>query len=167
MRRILLAAALMALGCEDFLGRNPTSSQSPAPTTAKIEVTVVPDPIPMTVTCASPPGEFCSGAIDPTVTIAETAGLGGHLNFVEIVVRNVTASKDESRVMLDSSAISRQVGTNRIEAMGRLAFRPVVTGYPVPASGPRPQLSIVLTVQFADDKGNVLTETARVNVVSS
>jgi hypothetical protein len=165
VKRILLAAALLACGCEDFLGRSPTDTKSPAPTSAKIQVTVVPDPIPMTVTCSSPPGEFCAGAIDPTVTIAETAGLGGHLNFVEIVVRNVTASKDETRVMLDSSAISRQVGTNRIEAMGRVAFRPVVTGYPVPASGARPQLSIVLTVQFADDKGNVLTETARANVV--
>ena len=165
MKRTVLALALLAFGCEDFLGRTPTSTKSPAPTTAKIELSVAPDPIPMTVTCPSPPGDFCAGSIDPTVTIAEKGGLGGHLNFVEIVVRNVTASKDESRVMLDSSAISRQVGTNRIEALGRVAFRPVVTGYPVPSSGTRPQLSIVLTVQFADDKGNVLTETARVNVV--
>ena len=167
MRRLALVAALLAFGCDDFLRRSPSPSPTPAATSAKIEVTVSPDPIPMTVTCPSPPGEFCAGSIDPTVTIAEKNGLGGHLNFVEIVVRNVSADKDESRVMLDSSAISRQVGTNRIEAMGRLAFRPVVTGYPVPVNGRRPQLSIVLTVQFADDKGNVLTETARANVVQN
>lgn len=162
---LTVLAALLLPACDTIFERSPAESLK-----GRIEITISPNPVPMVVTCPSPapggaPATVCFGSIDPTVTISEKGGVGGHLNFVEIVVRNATTGRDETKVTLDASAISRQVGTNRIEAFGRLAFRPVVTGYPVPAGVPRPQLLIVLTVQFADDKGNVLTETARVNVV--
>ena len=107
---------------------------------------------------------FCLASLSPTVTVAETAGLGGRIDSVEVTLRNVTLGRDESKVTLGSDWVARQAGTNRLEAKARIGFQPVVSGYPILASGPRPQLRIILGVQFVDDKNNTLFQSVQADL---
>ena len=119
-----------------------------------VTLNVAPDPLRLLVAC--PPGNTnCFGSLDATVTVAESAGLGGKIEFVDVILYNVTAAKNDSFVRLGSDWLRQQAGTDRVEANGRLALRPVIEGYPFPANQPRPQLEIRLGVRFTDDKGNV------------
>ena len=120
----------------------------------------------MKVECPAPTNPaFCLASFSPTVTVTETAGLGGRINSVEVTLRNVTLARDESKLTLDAAWVARQAGTNRLEGKAGIAFQPVVSGYPIPATGPRPQLRIVLGVQFIDDKNNTLFQSAQADLV--
>jgi hypothetical protein len=164
---IVLLLPVVLVACD--LAKNLTKSSSPPPpTSAHIEVTVAPTPVPVRIECPAPTNPaFCLASLSPTVTIKETGGLGGRIDSVEVTLRNVTAGRDESKVTLGSDALARQAGTNRLEAGAQLAVQPVVSGYPVPASGPRPQLRIIIAVQFTDDKGNVIFQSAQADLASS
>jgi hypothetical protein len=162
---LLVLLGLGAAGCD--IAKDLTKSSPPPPSSAHIELTITPSPVPVTVACPAPTNPaFCLASLSPTVTVAETAGLGGRIDSVEVTLRNVTLNRDESKVTLGSDWVARQAGTNRLEAHARIGFQPVVSGYPVPASGPRPQLRIVLGVQFTDDKGNVLFQSVQADLAS-
>ena len=144
---ILLAAALVT-GCRIHYEDPPVVEAS------VVTLTVAPDPLRMLVTC--PPGNTnCFASLDATVTVAETAGLGGRIEFVDVILYNIVTTRNDSFVRLGGDWLRQQAGTDRVEAMGRLAVRPVIEGYPFPANQPRPQLEIRLGVRFNDDKGNV------------
>jgi hypothetical protein len=118
-----------------------------------VTLAVAPDPLRLLVTC--PPGNTnCFGSLDATVTVAEGAGLGGRIEFVDVILYNVTMARNDSFIRLGADWLRQQVGTDRVEAGGRLAMRPVIEGYPFPAGQPRPQLEIRLGVRFLDDRGN-------------
>ena len=51
---------------------------------------------------------------------------------------------------------------DRVEPFGAIAFRPVVNNYPIPYG--RPNLAVILSVRFVDDKGNVLLPSVQINV---
>jgi hypothetical protein len=130
------------------------------PTLAVIGVAVAPDPLRLLVTC--PPGNTnCFGSLDATVTIAESGGLGGRVEFIDVIIYNVILARNESHVRLDTAWLRAQAGTDRIEANGRMALRPTVQGYPFPVGQP-PQLEIVLGVRFLDDRSNVVESVKRV-----
>ena len=130
---------------------------------AVVTVTVAPDPLRLLVTC--PPGNTnCFGSLDATVTLAENAGLGGRVEYVDVTLYNVITARNDSYIRLGPDWLRQQAGTDRIEANGRLAVRPVIQGYPFPVNQ-RPQLEIVLAVRFVDDRGNVLEPTRRVPLV--
>lgn len=157
--------ALAAVSCDWAKSTDPTPSPTPTPASAHIELTITPSPIPVKVDCPAPTNpDFCLASFSPRVTVQETAGLGGRINSVEVTLRNVTLAKDESKVTLDAAWVARQAGTNRLEAKAGIAFEPVVSGYPIPAAGPRPQLRIILAVQFVDDKNNTLFPTAQADL---
>ena len=133
------------------------------PTNAVIAVTVAPDPLRLLVTC--PPGNTnCFGSLDATVTIAESGGLGGRVEYVDVTLYNVIAARNDSQVRLGADYLRAQAGTDRIEGNGRMALRAVVEGYPFPVNQ-RPQLEIVLGVRFVDDMANVVETTRRVPLV--
>ena len=143
---ILLAAAL-ATGCQIHYEDPPQIEES------IVTLSVAPDPLRMLVTC--PPGNTnCFASLDATVTVTESAGLGGRIEFVDVILYNIVTAKNDSFVRLGADWLQAQAGTNRVEANGRLAVRPVVQGYPFPVGQP-PQLEIRLGVRFTDDKGNV------------
>ena len=155
MRTALAIIALAALtGCR-------VHYQDPVqPTLAVITVTVAPDPLRLLVTC--PAGNTnCFGSLDATVTIAESGGLGGRVDYVDVTVYNVILARNDSQVRLGSDWLRGQAGTDRIEANGRLALRPVIQGYPFPV-GHQPQLEFVLAVRFIDDRGNVVETNRRI-----
>jgi hypothetical protein len=158
MRTAVAIAALVALtGCHiNYV--DPVQ-----PTLAVITVTVVPDPLRLLVTC--PPGNTnCFGSLDATISITESGGLGGRVEYVDITVYNVILARNDSQIRWGSDLLRTQAGTDRIEANGRLALRPVVEGYPFPV-GTRPQLEFVLAVRFIDDRNNVVETTRRVPLV--
>ena len=130
------------------------------PTLAVITVTVAPDPLRLLVTC--PPGNTnCFGSLDATVTIAESGGLGGRVEFVDVTVYNVIHARNDSQIRLGADYLRANAGTDRIEGNGRLALRPTISGYPFPV-GSTLQLEFVLAVRFIDDRGNVVDQTRRI-----
>jgi len=156
VKRVLAAALALATlgGCRVHY---PDPVQ---PTLAVITVTVAPDPLRLLVTC--PPGNTnCFGSLDTTVTIAESGGLGGRVEYVEVTVYNVILARNDSQIRLEPDWLRTNAGTDRIEANGRMALRPVIEGYPFPV-GQQPQLEFVVAVRFIDDRGNVVEQSRRI-----
>ena len=161
---VVVLLAILATAC-DFAKTTTQPSPSPPPTSAHIELTITPAPVPVRVDCPAPTNPaFCLASLNPTVTVRETAGVGGHINSVEVTLRNVTLARDETKVTLGADWVARQAGTNRLEGKAGIGFQPVVSGYPVPAAGPRPQLRIILGVQFIDDKNNTLFQSVEADL---
>lgn len=150
----LSVAALLSGACQ---------VQKPNQATGAITITVEPNPVVIRVSCLAsvPPPEFCLAALDPTITVAETGGVGGRLELIDLIVRNTSTGTEEGRLSLDSTWIRTQAGTDRIEAGGRLAFRPVVSGYRV-RNGTVPLLVFTIAVRFVDDHGNIISQSQQV-----
>jgi len=162
---VVVLVATLATACDFAKTTTQPSPSPPPPTSAKIELTIAPSPVPVRVDCPAPTNPaFCLASFNPTVTVRETAGVGGRINSVEVTVRNVTLARDETKLTLDAAWVARQAGTNRLEAKAGIAFQPVVSGYPIPAAGPRPELWIILGVQFIDDKNNTLFQSAQADL---
>jgi hypothetical protein len=160
MRRALplLVLSLGLASCEDA----PT-----VPSSASVSITVTPTPVPVRLACqevppGQPPPPNCFISLDPTITISETAGVGGRLESIDVIVRDLGTGQDQTRLTLDRAWIVGQAGTDRVEAFGGIAFRPVVNNYPIPYG--RPNLAFLLSVRFVDDKGNVLLPSIQINV---
>jgi hypothetical protein len=155
MRTALAIIALAALTACRIHYEDPVQ-----PTLSVIAVTVAPDPLRLLVTC--PPGNTnCFGSLDATVTITEGGGLGGRVEYVDVTVYNIIFARNDSQIRLDANYLRANAGTDRIEANGRLALRPVIQGYPFPV-GQQPQLEFILAVRFVDDRGNVVETNRRV-----
>jgi hypothetical protein len=157
---ILLAAALPA--CEYF-DKGPSPVTRPSPGAAFLTIEVAPDPLKALWVCPTSDA-YCYGSLDSTVTVAETAGVGGRLDSVDFVARESLLGVELTTLHLGAEDIKAKAGTNRIEAMGKLAVRPIIEGYPVRNNVPRPKLNIDISVQATDDKGNVVKQNKRVPV---
>ena len=130
------------------------------PSLAVIALTVSPDPLRLLVTC--PAGNTnCFGSLDATATITESAGVGGRVDYMDVVLYNVITAHVDSQVRLGTDYLRQHAGTDRIEPNGLLSLRAVAEGYPFPVGHP-PQLELVLAVHFIDDRGNVLDTNRRV-----
>jgi hypothetical protein len=158
---VAFAATLPA--CEYF-EKGPTNpAPSPSPGTAALSISVAPDPLKVLWVC--PVGDtYCYGSLDSTVTVTETAGVGGRVDDVDFIVRDSLLGLELTKIHLSSADVQAKAGTNRIEAMGKLSVRPIIEGYPLKKDIPRPSLNIDITVQVTDDKNNVVKSTKRVPV---
>ena len=136
------------------------------PQSAQIAISVVPDPLRLLVVCpAGTPN--CFGSLDATVTVTESAGVGGRVTRIELILQDAILGITLEHETYDSTWLTTHVGTDRIEPRGALAVRPVVEGYPFPASAPRPSLAVTLNVTMVDDKGHTVTATKRVPLETS
>lgn len=160
-RGIAVTALIVAAGlsaCE-FFQKSPTApAASPRPTTAALDIAITPDPLKILWVCPLVDTN-CYGSLDSTITISETAGVGGLVDSVDFVARDSVLGVQLTQLHLSATDIKAKVGTNRIEPLGKLAVRPIIEGYPVPAKSPRPTLVIDVAVQMTDDKGNVVKKT--------
>jgi len=150
------------------LGLAACEDRTPVASSAVVMLTVTPTPVPVRLACpALVPGQptppNCFLSLDPTVTVSESAGVGGRLESLEVTVRDLATNQDQTHLTLDRDWIVGQAGTDRIDAFGSIAFRPVVNNYPIPYG--RPNLAVILGVRFVDDKGNVLSPSVQINVV--
>ena len=158
-----VAIALALPGCEYFDKGPTTPTASPSPGTAALSIAVAPDPLKILWVCPIA-DTYCFGSLDSTVTVTETAGVGGRVDNVDFTVRDALLGIELTTLHLSSDDIKAKAGTNRIEAMGKLAVRPIVEGYPVKKDIPRPSLNIDISVQMTDDKNNIVKQTKRVPV---
>ena len=161
MRRVLslLALVLSLAACEERVTE---------PSSASVSISVMPTPVPVRLACqelvpGQPPPPNCFISLDPTITISETAGVGGRVESIDVRVRDIATGQDQTQLTLDRAWLVGQAGTDRVEAFGSIAFRPVVNNYPIPYG--RPNLAVILSVRFVDDKGNVLVPIVQINVV--
>jgi hypothetical protein len=161
LRGAVAVAALLGLapGCEYVSKTTP-----PAPAGAEIAIAVAPDPLRVLWVCPPSDINYCYGSMDSTVTVSETAGVGARMDSVDFVVRDSVLGVDLTKLHLGSADIKAKAGTDRLEPLGRLAVRPIIEGYQVPSKQPRPKITIDITVQVTDDKGNVVKQTKRVPV---
>jgi hypothetical protein len=128
-----------------------------------LSIAVAPDPLKILWVCPIAV-TYCYGSLDSTVTVTETAGVGGRVDNVDFTVRDSLLGIELTTLHLSTEDIQAKAGTNRIEPLGRLAVRPIVEGYPVKKDIPRPSLNIDISVQVTDDKNNVVRQTKRVPV---
>jgi hypothetical protein len=155
---VLVLGLLGAAACQHVDRSGPAG-----PTQAALDIQVAPDPLRALWVC--PPGDArCYGSLDATVTIIETAGLGGRLDAIEFVLRDRVAGVAVGTLNLTPADIASRAGSDRLQAMGRLAVRPIIEGYPVPADMPRPQLEVQVAAQLTDDRGNVVRHARTVPV---
>ena len=161
---IAAVAIAMALPACEYFDKGPTTpAASPSPGTAALSISVSPDPLKILWVCPIA-DTYCFGSLDSTVTVTETAGVGGRVDNVDFTVRDAVLGIELTTLHLSSEDIKAKAGTNRIEPMGKLAVRPIVEGYPVKKDIPRPSLNIDISVQVTDDKNNVVRQTKRVPV---
>jgi hypothetical protein len=161
---IAAAALAIALPACEYFDKSPTTpAPSPSPATAALTITVAPDPLRILWVCPIA-DTYCFGSLDSTVTVTETAGVGGRVDNVDFTVRDSVLGIELTTLHLSSADITAKAGTNRIEPLGKLAVRPIVEGYPVSKSVPRPSINIDISVQVTDDKNNVVRQTKRVPV---
>jgi hypothetical protein len=158
-----IAIAIALPACEYFNKGPTTPAPSPSPGTAALSISVAPDPLKVLWVCPIA-DTYCFGSLDSTVTVTETAGVGGRVDDVDFIVRDSVLGVELTKIHLSSDEVKAKAGTNRIEAMGKLAVRPIIEGYPLKKDIPRPSLNIDISVQLTDDKNNVVKTTKRVPV---
>ena len=76
------------------LGLAACEERTPVASSAAVSITVTPTPVPVRLACPElvpglPPPPNCFLSLDPTVTIAETAGVGGRMDSLEVTVRDL------------------------------------------------------------------------------
>ena len=130
-------------------------------------ITLVINPVSVSAVCPDPTSTTCVGTIDATITLAENAGLGARVDGFDVVVKNPANGQVESTLTLGSDWVRTQVGTDRLEPLGKLALRPVVSGFAITRGSARASRQVLITARVTDDKGNVLTQTAGVEIVPS
>ena len=133
------------------------------PASALLVIDVTPVPVIVRLRCAPGGVPPCFVSLDPTVTLRETAGLGGRMELLEATVRDL-ATGAETKFSLGRDWFVSQVGTDRIEANESRAFRPVINDYPI--AGTRPNFALILGVRFVDDKNHTLTPSVQINVTN-
>lgn len=154
----LFASALLA-GC---------GAETPEAASAVLTISVSPVPLVVRWACpqhapTDPPPTQCFLSMDPTVTVKESAGVGGRVVSMAVGIRDGVTGADYTTVGLDRNWILDNAGTDRIEGNATLSFRVVVNGYPLPYS-PRPNLRLAIGARVVDDRGNELTPGLQVNI---
>jgi hypothetical protein len=161
--RRLAAVASVALLAGCTLDSPVAPPRDPPAASATIEIVVAPEPLRILWVC--PAGQaFCFGSLDSVLTLRETAGIGVRLDKLDMVARESLTSTLVGELHFTGQEIAQRAGTQRIEARGSLAVRPVVEGWAFPSNLPKPTLNVDVTVEGTDDRGNAIRQTRRVPV---
>ena len=147
---MLLAAALLAPACGSD---NPTL---PDVTRAVLALTVDPNPIPGTQD-----GLTLAVSATYTVTVTETAGLGGEFVFVSAGVYEPSTGRLVSLNYYDGTDLVVYQGGKRIEPLGQLVI-PQNTSYTL--SDYTKPANLVVSVQFKDDRTNLINASLLVKI---
>jgi Flp pilus assembly protein TadG len=148
MRRVftIATALLVASGCG---GDKNTPTTPSAPKQANITVTASPNPATASTCsplCVATNGNSYQFRVTGTLTIQETAGVGGNVDSIV-----------SGGISLTSADVTQRSGTSRVAASGSLVF-PLNFVFGA-ADNPNASRSTVfpITVTFTDDRGNHLT----------
>ncbi len=119
-----------------------------------IALTVAPSPL---APIATPPVY----SLRYTVTIAETNGLGGELQYVNGTVFDEATGTAIAFNNYDSSDILVFVGSRRIDAN---QSRPVTQQIDYQLADPARKILLTIAIQFKDDRGNFVSQSILVHV---
>jgi hypothetical protein len=146
---LVLAAALLAPGCEDNV-------TLPIGNRAAITVTVDPNPVPAS---QSP----LTGAVSVgyKVVITETNGGSGELLFVSSQIYDPDTGQQVAINYFDGADLIVFVGGKRIDPLGTLTV-PQTASYILPDYRKAAQLTV--NVQLKDDQGNLLNQSLLVKI---
>jgi len=144
-----LAAAALVPACS-----SDTPSIPDGVIRSHIVLTVTPSPL---APIATPPVY----SLRYTVTIAETNGLGGELQYVNGTVFNDTTGAAIAFNNYDSSDILVFVGSKRIDG-GQ--SRPVTQQIDYQLADPATKVVLTVAIQFKDDRGNFVSQSILVRV---
>jgi hypothetical protein len=160
-RLAAMAGFVLLAGCTfDSPVAPPREPEVPA---AALAIEVSPEPLRILWAC--PAGQtFCFGSLDSTLTLRETAGVGLRLDKLDMVARESLTSAVVGELHFTGADIAARAGTQRIEARGALAVRPIVEGWAYPANLPKPTVNVDVSVEGTDDRGNAIRQTRRVPV---
>ena len=151
MRQWAFLVGLLATAC----GSSPSAPPSPAPAPrAALVVSVAAQPL---IASPDPTRRFLARW---TVVVQETNGVGGTLNFVNSSLRDAQSgatARPTGNIALGATDIVALAGTSRIDGRGALRV-PASLEYFLVSGGRAVRLTVA--VQFQDDSGNVLSETA-------
>ncbi len=138
----LLAGALLAPGCG-----NSTPTVPGGISRAAITVTVAPNPITATqdATTFAATGSY-------TITLKETAGLGGEVQFINSTVYDPSTGAQAALNYFDSTDLVVYQGTKRIEANGELTLQQSVR---YTLADHSKAADLVVSMQFKDDRTNL------------
>jgi hypothetical protein len=138
----LVAGALLAPGCGNSTPTIPGNISR-----AVITVAVEPNPVTGTLNTAT----FVVTA-NYTLTLKETAGLGGEVQFISSAVYDPASGAQVALNYYDSTDLVVYQGTKRIEANGTLTLQQSAT-YAVASHTTAADL--VVTMQLKDDRSNL------------
>ncbi len=138
---VLLAGALLAPGCSS------TPTVPSGITRAAITITVAPNPVTSTqdATTFAVTGSY-------TITLQETAGLGGEVQFISSTVYDPSTGAQVALNYYDSTDLTVYQGTNRIAANGELTLQQSVS---YTLADHSKAADLVVSMQFKDDKTNL------------
>jgi hypothetical protein len=158
-RRAGCAAAILLVtsSCDDSV------STPAAPTVASITVTVSPSPataVRCNPACVAPSGRSYPFEASMTVTVQESARIGGNVDFINVspVTTDGTALPP---LGYGADVLMQRSFTNHVNPSGILSF-PLAFFYSTGTDNA--QLVVNISLQFTDDKSNQLTGTAQVTV---
>jgi hypothetical protein len=146
----LLAAALLAPAC----GNNNVTI--PDVTRAVLNVTVDPNPIPGTQNELT-----LAVSATYTITVTETAGLGGELAFVSAAVYEPSTGRLVALNYYDAADLVVYHGGKRLEPLGTLVL-PQTTSYTL--SDYTKPANLVVSVQLKDDRTNLINTSLLVKI---
>ena len=134
-----------------------------APTQASITVTVLPNPVTArrcNPLCVAPSGNRFPFEAAMSVSVQESAHISGDVNFINVTP--VTSDGTELPTLgYGSDVLVQRSTTNHVTASGAFTF---YLAFFYATGADNPVLVVNISLQFTDDKGNVLTGTASVNV---
>jgi hypothetical protein len=154
----LAAILLAALACD---GGTTTPA---APTQASITVTISPSQVTAkrcTPLCVAPSGRLFPYEAAMSVSVQESARVGGDVDFINVMP--ITADGIELPMLAyGSDVLVQRSTTNHVNPSGIFTF---YFAFFYATGGNNPALTVNISLQFTDEKGNRLTGTASVTVV--
>lgn len=149
---LVVLAALLVPACSS----NNSSVTNPNVSRAVIQVTVDPNPVP-------PSQNSVTGAVTVgyRVTITETNGLGGTVQFVSAQVYDPLTGLQVALTYFDSADLVVFVGSKRIEPLGTLVV-PQTSSYLLPDL--RTAALLAVNVQVKDDRENLINQSVLVKI---
>jgi len=162
---LLAVLPLAACGGSD----SPTTPAAPPPTTlpprSVVTVSFNPDPVVATPNADPATSSQFPFAYTYTMTIRETAGLSGNVNFwTEALENPVTGQFSQTRTF-GADRVAALAGTNHLDAMGTLRIVRTNVYTPGGNSGTGRAITIHVVVQVGDDKGNTINSEGVIRIL--
>ena len=155
MRRACVLAVALVSGCGGSSGTGTTDA--PLAPSAAVQLPQAALVVTIQVAPVTPGSEPETHVASWTITIRETAGVAGTVNFVNTTVRDAASGAGAGPsdvVALDRDQVIAAAGTDRIEGGGSLKV-PEKLQYSLLSGGQKVALTSV--VQLTDDNGHIVS----------